>query len=107
MPCAGSGSWLAGRREQVAFLALVVAAFAGLAASDGLLLERTRDSAGYLWEGRSLASALSDFRTPGYPLFLWLLHPLGPDFGGLPLVQFLLHAAAVALFAASLRRFGA
>ncbi len=73
----------------------------------GSRLDVSSDSPTYLhFKMDTLANALSQVRTIGYPLFLHLMQLLSPDLKILPYVQFLLFTGAVLIFYKALRVYG-
>ena len=81
--------------------------FLAFALIRGSRLDVSSDSPTYLhFKMDTLADALSQVRTIGYPFFLDLIRLLSPDLKILPYIQFLLFAGAVLLFYRALRVYG-
>lgn len=79
--------------------------FASLRLLGFLNLAGASDSITYILNG-DLNYALSNIRTIGYPVFLYLVSKVSPDFERLPDFQFICYSISIFIFLVGLRSFG-
>ncbi len=98
---------LASRHPWIILVAIFIVAAVTLASMNAFIAVVVNDTKGYAeFDFSSLSAALSERRTPGYPLLLLAIRSLTGDYAGAPVVHFALFCGGVVLLHAGLLAHG-